>query len=330
MEDFIQYVRRRIPSNWKSNSGGWVSGNCPMCVKNGQPRPDTRGRGGFRFSVNEFGYNCFNCGYTIRWSPGSRISHKLKSLLYEFGAEKSEIQRFVLRNLQSEEYAQRELAEKIRYEINWPTSQLPEESVHITECDPDSRYVSRALRLIHDRQLEFHSDWYYSNNWKWKRRLILPLRYESNIVGYAARDLTPNPKQFKYLIETPKNFVYGLDKQTENKKITIVTEGYIDAIVTDGVAIGSNQLNDDQADIIEDLHKDIILLPDRNAAGAILAERAIEYGWKISFPPWDRDVIDANDAMIKYGRYFTVHSIIKFAEANSTKQKVLTKQYCKD
>ena len=34
--DFItDYVKSVIPPGWKSNSTGWTSGNCPMCIHNG-------------------------------------------------------------------------------------------------------------------------------------------------------------------------------------------------------------------------------------------------------------------------------------------------------
>jgi DNA primase len=177
--------------------------------------------------------------------------------------------------------------------------------------------------------LDFHEDWYYSNHWKYKNRVILPLRYNKKIVGYTARDLFQN-KKAKYLSTIPKNFVYGLDRQTDNKQFIIVTEGYFDSILTDGVAIGSNEINDNQADIIEDLGKQIIVLPDRNKASAKLAYSAIDRGWAVSFPPWDSGIVDANDAAKKYGRYFMVKTVMDFAVTNSTKAKVLTKQICKD
>ena len=62
--DFItEYVKSVIPPGWKSNSTGWTSGNCPMCIHNGQIRADSRRRGGFYFDDNGVTYNCFNCGF---------------------------------------------------------------------------------------------------------------------------------------------------------------------------------------------------------------------------------------------------------------------------
>jgi hypothetical protein len=49
----------------------------------------------------------------------------------------------------------------------------------------------------------------------------------------------------------------------------------------------------------------------------------------VSFPPWDPDVKDANDAVQKYGKLFTVKSILDFSVDNSTKAEVMAKSYCK-
>ena len=60
-----------------------------------------------------------------------------------------------------------------------------------------------------------------------------------------------------------------------------------------------------------------------------LVRQAIKRGWAVSFPPWDDDIKDANDAIQKYGKLFTVKSILDFSIDNSTKAEVLAKGYCK-
>ena len=105
MTVMIDYVRTLIPVNWKSSPGGWTSGNCPMCTKNGQARPDIRGRGGFHFEEETFQYNCFNCNFKTGWSPGSKITVKLRQLLTTFGADESEIQRIQLEMLRESDVA---------------------------------------------------------------------------------------------------------------------------------------------------------------------------------------------------------------------------------
>jgi hypothetical protein len=70
-------------------------------------------------------------------------------------------------------------------------------------------------------------------------------------------------------------------------------------------------------------------LPDADAAGLKLVRQAIQRGWSVSFPPWEPDVKDANDAVQKYCKLFTVKSILDFSIDNSTKAEVMAKSYCK-
>jgi DNA primase len=77
--------------------------------------------------------------------------------------------------------------------------------------------------------------------------------------------------------------------------------------------------------LIERLGKRVILCPDRDKPGKELIEEALALGWEVSFPPWDKDVKDAADAVAKYGRLLTVASIIKHATDNKIKAQVKAK-----
>jgi len=48
----------------------------------------------------------------------------------------------------------------------------------------------------------------------------------------------------------------------------------------------------------------------------------------VSFPPWE-NCKDAMDALAKYGRMYTVKSILDNKNISATKIKVLMKQYCR-
>jgi len=52
-------LRAHLPA-LKTTSNGWLTMNCPMFVQNGQPRPDTKHRGGLKFEHDKIGYHCFN------------------------------------------------------------------------------------------------------------------------------------------------------------------------------------------------------------------------------------------------------------------------------
>jgi DNA primase len=221
-------------------------------------------------------------------------------------------------------------------QIDWPEMALPKDSYPVKNYpvekldEKNVEHFVKACEFLVERGLDNWTDWHYSTFSHFRNRVILPFRYKGKIVGYTARwvGTVPNKETTKYYVQQPKNFVYGLDRSAD-KKITIVTEGQLDAVSIDGVAIGSNNMSLEQSKIIEKTGNRIILLPDADAAGLKLVRQAIQRGWSVSFPPWEPDVKDANDAVQKYGKLFTVKSILDFSIDNSTKAEVMAKSYCK-
>ena len=68
-------------------------------------------------------------------------------------------------------------------------------------------------------------------------------------------------------------------------------------------------------------------MPDRDAPGGKLINQAIEFGWNVAFPEWDEKVEDVADAVLKYGRLFTIQSILKSTESSKLKIDLKRKMY---
>jgi hypothetical protein len=330
------FVKNAIPANWRSNPTGWTSGNCPMCIENGESRPDTKGRGGFLFEEEKFRYNCFNCGYTTGHELGKPITTRLKRLLYRFGVDESDVQRLQLALMQEEDVATMLLKKQKREApviINWKEIVLPEGATPLNDYTGGDTGFIKAVEYLHSRGFDVTDDrlWYSpaKSPARMASRFIIPFLYKGKAVGYTARWIGKPPDGMpKYYNQQPSgNFVYGLDRQLD-KNVVIVTEGQLDAIVTDGVAIGSNNINDDQANIIDRLNKRIVVLPDADQPGMRMVNTAIERGWGVAFPDWE-DCKDASDAVQKYGRLYTVRGILDSTITNTTKIKVMAKGYCR-
>jgi hypothetical protein len=331
------YIRTLVPANWRGNPSGWFSGNCPMCITNGQPRPDTKGRGGFHFEDEKFQYHCFNCGYKTGWAPGKKINTRLKQLMLQFGASDSDVQRLQLEMLREQDVAELLMRQERRQNIviDWPEMALPAGTVQFMDYpEPDNNWIAAATYLT-DRGFNIEDPRFmYCDKIQpaqMKKRFIVPFTYQDKTVGYSARWVgAPADKKTPkyYNQQPPKNFVYGLDRQTPDRETVILTEGFLDAIVTDGIAAGTNTLNEEQADIIATLNKRVVVVPDRDRAGLPLVNAAVKYGWGVSFPEWE-DCKDPGDAQIKYGRLYTVRSILDAVVDNPTKIQVLAKKYCK-
>jgi hypothetical protein len=257
--------------------------------------------------------------------------------MMQLGADESDVQRLQLELMQEDDMASVLLKQKRRDEpviIDWPEMELPPETQLFSDYDTPEENFVEAAQYLHTRGYNPSDDRFMYSTSKqparMNKRIIIPFYYQNKVVGYTGRWIgnPPDGMPKYYNKQPPKNFVYGLDRQTPDKKIVIVTEGILDAIVTDGVAIGSNNINDDQANIIDKLNKNVILIPDADKAGLKAITTALERGWSVSFPEWD-GCKDAGDAQIKYGRLFTVRSIIDSAINNPTKIQVMAKRYCK-
>jgi hypothetical protein len=329
MHFFVLFVKTKIPQLWRANSSGWMSGNCPVCTMNGQPRPDRKNRGGFHLEENAWVYHCFNCGFKTGWRQHERISNRAKKLLKAFGADEAELQRMGIALLREEEHSQLLRPQPAPVELfrpKWPEVDLPAKTMSIVDFqDPLPENLCAGLAMLDSRKLLHWYDWAYSQgDIKYRKRIILPYKHNGKIVGYNARFIgTPSAQIPKYLVTKPPHYVFNLDRQTEHRKVVIVTEGDFDAITVDGVSVGSNSVSNDQAKLINQLNRQVILLPDFDRAGEELLEPAIANGWSVSFPEWMAECKDANAASQKYGRAFVVKSTMESATDNPTKIRIM-------
>jgi hypothetical protein len=336
MNIMLEYIRTLIPPSWRTSPAGWTSGNCPVCTQNGQARPDTKGRGGFSFNDDKFQYHCFNCGFKTGFHSGGRVNNRLKQLLKAFGASENDIHRLQLEVMREQDVATLLLKQERRQKlvIDWPTVELPEGAMPFMDHEEINNEWIAAAEYLTGRGLDIEDDRLQFSFSKaparMNKRFIIPFYYQCRMVGYTARWVgkTPEGMPKYYNQQPPKNFVYGLDRQTADKQIVIVTEGQLDAIVTDGIAIGSNKINEDQADIIHSLQKHIVVLPDADKPGMAMVDAAIANNWSVAFPEWE-DCKDAGDALTKYGKLYTMRSILDSIVTNPTKIQVLAKKYCK-
>ena len=167
---------------------------------------------------------------------------------------------------------------------------------------------------------------------KLSHRVIVPFIYKNEVVGYTARSLVDGIKP-KYHSNHPAHSVFNLNNQLPSSKFVIVCEGPFDAMSIDGVSTQTNDISEQQAELIEALGRRVIVVPDFDKhisksgkevwPGSVTIDRAIEYGWSVSFPIWKETCKDINDAVQKYGKLFVLKSILESAESNSLKIKLI-------
>ena len=326
----LDKFRDMLPKN-KSSPSGWISFNAPCCHHRGHAR-DTRKRAGVMFSEG-FIYNCFNCKYTANWQPGRNISEKLKSLCRWLGANDDQIKELVFEALKTEssEYEPEHFVEKVKF----TKKELPEGALPLVE------WLDATLDLEQEKQLiavveyvvsrgydPLSKHFYWSPMPGFADRVIIPFLYEGVTVGSTARKVREG--QPKYLSDQHPFFVFNIDAQDPTSKYVFVVEGPFDALAIGGVALLTNEISDVQAQLINSIGKEVLVIPDQDKAGAVLINQAKDLGWSVVFPNWDSDVKDCADAVKKYGKLFVIVDAIKNATTNPVKieiekKKLLTK-----
>ena len=184
----------------------------------------------------------------------------------------------------------------------------------------------KVFAYLQSRQLYFDD---YNFHWSpllgYRDRLIVPFYHNKQIVGYTARKITDGAP--KYISDQQPGYVFNLDNQTYGRIYTVVVEGPFDAIAVEGVALLGSEIKDQQSLLINTLNTKVIIVPDRDDAGKHMVEQAIDLKWGVSMPVWDKDIKDVNEAVQKYGKIYTLHSIIASAEFNELKIKLGAKKW---
>lgn len=323
-------ITLHLPSKQKTTPSGWTSFNAPCCHHNGTSA-DTRQRGGIiKGSDGEISYHCFNCGFKTGWQPGRNISYKLRQLLQWLNVPDDVINKLALEVMKLNEGID---VKEFTYNIpEFETTQLPEGAEPLSnhqwaEVGTIPESIVRCFQYMLERNLRIEDiDYHWSPTLAYRDRLIIPFRHKGQIVGWTGRAVKEDKKP-KYLSEQQPGYCFNLDNQTEQKVFAIVCEGVIDAIHVDGISLLGSELSEQQALLINQLNKQVIVVPDRDKAGKKLVSAAIEQGWSVSMPNWDEDINDIADAVNRYGRVYTLYSIVTQAESYAVKIKLKEKKW---
>ena len=310
MNSIQQAVVDALPGKQKRTTNGWISFNAVCCHHNGESM-DKRSRGGVIANGDAISYHCFNCNFKTGWQPGRHISFKMRKLLTWLGVDENTRQMLNIEALRIKETVIPEDVEEEKFEVEFKSRSLPEGATHELPDNIREYAVKRCLPV--DKLM-------YSNSQPagmWKR-IIVPFKWGRRTIGFSARS-TDDAGRPKYFTSHDSGYVYGIDSQLPNARFVVVTEGLLDAMCIGGVGIMSNQCSEIQAQIIDTLAREVILVPDRDRAGQKLIDDALEYGWSVSFPDWEADIKDVNDAVVRYGKLFTLKSIIDAKETMSLK-----------
>ena len=325
-----------LPAGQKKTPSGWIAFNAPCCVHNGETQ-DKKKRGGIMNSADgTVSYHCFNCGYKASYVIGRKLTQRMRSFMSYIGIADDTIKKLAIEAMRHEESDV--VREKKRF-VSFNKKSLPKNThkldvwleKYVAQDLTNTQYkkIDNLLNYLKSRGID--PTWYdfmYSEDsyFNFGQRLIIPFYWRGDVVGYTGRLFEPSDK-VKYVTEVQPGYVFNMDAQDWSRKFVLVTEGPFDAITTSGVSILGSEINDIQRELIEGLNRQIIVVPDRDRPGEKLINQAIEFGWGVAFPEWHDSVEDTADAVLKYGRLFTMKSILKSTETNKLKIDLKRKMY---
>jgi hypothetical protein len=309
-----------LPSKRKQTASGWISFNAPCCIHRGDTQ-DKRQRGGIKPGTDgSWSYHCFNCGYTASFVLGRSLTFKARKLLEWMNVPKEEIERINLESLKHKSIEgllgdRQQVIQRLQ-SIEFEDRDLPAETRELNES---------AKEYLQKRCVPLDYPFLYKT--MPRRGVVIPFTHNDQVVGHTTRfldDRTP-----RYIQDIQPGYVFGTDLQKDNWQVAIVVEGVFDALSINGLAVLHAEINDAQVRLIRSLGRDVVVVPDQDAAGMKLVDRAVELGWAVSMPDWPADIKDVNDAVIRWGRLATVLTIMQARETSRIKIELRKKQLVK-
>ena len=323
MNEIMDFIYDLLPADRKQRGNGWTYFNCPMCKYT--EMPDSKHRGNILLFDDGFVYQCFNCKFKCGFRIGQYLSKKCYSFLKEFATDKQ----------------MRELLEMIK---KYNESHNPEEHNKETIVKREIRDIPKDYKSIRESLVSGETDKHFQIakcyieernprlfNWAnlmWSKKtygFLIPCYEYGKVVGYSIRKADDEVKN-KYIHYVPQGYIFNFDNLLLPREYEIITEGQLDALAINGISILSNEFTQDRLKRILPYvdNKEIILMPDRDKAGRKMVDQLLEeeLPFSVAFPNWERGIKDCFDAVKKYGRLYTIYSIITSKESDKDLIKI--------
>lgn len=307
-----------IPGKKKLTQSGWYSFNAICCHHRGH-KSDKRGRGGIRLDGENWSMHCFNCGFKCGFMLGKSITKNTKQLLIWLGIDEQQIQRWSLESLQHKDLLNFVQIKKNKKKIKFKDHVLPA-GEFLDKNNPMHKVYVDYVQARGINVCDYPFMITPNETGRQGNRIIIPYTYQNKIVGHTSRFL--DNKTPKYINEQQQGYVFGIDFQKPDYEVCILTEGIFDALSINGCALTHNTINEDQVELLNQLNRKIIFVPDRDKTGLVTCNRALELGYSVSIPNWEPDIKDVNDAVVKYGKLPTLLSILQSATTSKVKIEI--------
>ena len=218
---FIGLVSSRL-EKFKRVKSNLFNFRCPICGDSKKNKSKMRG---YLYAVKaNTNFKCHNCGASMSFNNFLKEIDPVIHKQYTMEKFKSG---HTGRNFVTEEPVFKFEAPRFKTKIDLPkASQNPRSAGYLTarRLDPENFYYAEHFKEFVNSVKHTFDDTRYE-----EERIIIPLYYEKNLIGFQGRSINPNPiKYITVMINDDSPKIYGLDNIRKDVPVYI-TEGPFDS-----------------------------------------------------------------------------------------------------
>ena len=219
---FIGIISSRL-EKFKRVKANLYNFRCPICGDSKKNKNKTRG---YIYSVKaNTNFKCHNCGASMSFS--NFIKHVDPATHKQYTLEKFKEGHSGGRNFVVQEPDFKFEAPKFKKSLKLPkASENPRASGYLTARKLDTSqfyYAKNFKKFANSLKRTFDSEKYDED------RIIIPLYYEKNLIGFQGRSINPSPvKYITVMLDDDAPKIYGLDNIRKDAPV-YVTEGHFDS-----------------------------------------------------------------------------------------------------
>ena len=219
---FIGLLSSRL-QKFKRVKANLYNFRCPICGDSKKNKSKTRG---YIYTVKvNTNFKCHNCGASM--SLNNFIKEVDPVLHKQYTMEKFKEGFAGGRNFVAEEPEFKFEAPKFKKKLKLPkASENPRAAGYLTarKLNPDDFYYAENFKKFANSLKHTFDDTTHD-----EERIIIPLYYEKNLIGFQGRSIDPNPvKYITVMLDDDAPKIYGLDNIRRDAPIYI-TEGPFDS-----------------------------------------------------------------------------------------------------
>jgi len=218
---FINLVSSKL-QKFKRVKSNLYNFRCPVCGDSKKNKSKTRG---YLYAMKaDINFKCHNCGASMTLSNFIKHVDPILHKQYVFERFKDG---HTGRATVVEEPTFKFEAPKFKKKLKLPkASEDPRPAGYLTarKLDPDDFYYTECFKkFANSLKPTFDSEKYD------EQRIIIPLYYEKNLIGFQGRSIDPSPiKYITVMLDDDAPKIYGLDNVDKSKQV-FITEGPFDS-----------------------------------------------------------------------------------------------------